>query len=39
MYERNEEELRGVKKSLHSICAVSTTPPPSKEIALGDEHA
>jgi hypothetical protein len=39
MYERIEEELRGVQKSLHSSCAVSTAPPPSKEIALGDECA
>jgi hypothetical protein len=34
MYERIEEELRGVQQALHSSRAVSTVPPPSKETTL-----
>jgi hypothetical protein len=37
MYEIIEAQLRGVQQALHSSCAVSTSPPPSEEIELGDE--
>jgi hypothetical protein len=37
MYEKIEVELREVQHALHSIRAVSTTPPPSEDIELGDE--
>ena len=37
MYERIEAELRGVQQALHSSCTVSTVPPLSEEIELGDE--
>jgi hypothetical protein len=37
MYERIEEELKGVQQALYSYRAVSTTPPSSKRTNLGDE--
>jgi hypothetical protein len=37
MYDRIEEELRGVQHSLHSSCTVSIAPPPSEEPELGDQ--
>jgi hypothetical protein len=39
MYERIEEEMRGVQQALHSSHTMSTTPPPSEETELGDEPA
>jgi hypothetical protein len=39
MYDRIEEELRGVQQALYSSRTVSTAPPPSEEPELGDEPA
>jgi hypothetical protein len=39
MYERIEAELKGVHQALYSSCVVSTTPPSSEGIDLGDEPA
>jgi hypothetical protein len=39
MYEKIETELRGVQQALQSSHAVSTEPPPSEELELGDEPA
>jgi hypothetical protein len=37
MYDRIEVELKGVQRALQSIHVVSTEPPPSEELELGDE--
>jgi septal ring factor EnvC (AmiA/AmiB activator) len=39
MYDRIEIELRGVQQALHYSRTVPTTPPPPKELDLGDEPA
>jgi hypothetical protein len=39
MYERIEEELRGVQQVLHSSRVVSTAPLSLEETKLGDEYA
>jgi hypothetical protein len=39
MYERIEADLKGVQKSLHSICAMSIAPPSPEGTELGDEPA
>jgi hypothetical protein len=39
MYDRIEAELKGVQQALYSSHAVSTAPPSSEGIELGDEPA
>jgi hypothetical protein len=39
MYDRIEAEMKGVQQALYSSHAVSTAPPSSEGIELGDEPA